>query len=207
MAAPTEYQWVITSTNYDSDLRFPRWLRFDGIDDYLNLPYMGLYANGSASVILPMSSSGVTGVYSRIIAETSTVNATARYLIPREDFNTAGTDLSIVADDTTGILSSVAVPFSKEVINVRSYVDSGDAIKTYSDSSEKQSVSYSRSGKTLTLNSTLIGAQATPTAVNSFAAIKLYGLIITKSALSDTDRRRCEQFLASRLSTLGVTLS
>ncbi len=206
MSGPTNYQWVITSTNYDGTAA-PKSLRFDGIDDYLNLPYMGLYANGSASVILPMSSSDVTGVYSRIIAETSTVNANVRYIIPREDLNTAGTDLSIVADDTTGILSSVAVPFSKEVINVRSYVDSGDAIKTYSDSSEKQSVSYSRSGKTLTLNSTLIGAQATPTVVNAFAAIKLYGLIITKSALSNTDRGRCEQFLASRLSTLGVTLS
>ena len=202
----TTYQEITTAISYDS-VGWSRYVRFDGIDDYLNPPYMGLYVNGSASVILPMSSSDVAGVYSRIIGETSTVNANARYIIPREDLNTAGTDLSIVSNDTTSILSSVVVPFSKEVINVRSYVDSGDAIKTYSDSSEKQSVSYSRSGKTLTLNSTLIGAQATPTVINAFAAIKLYGLIITKSALSNTDRRRCEQFLASRLATLGVTLS
>jgi hypothetical protein len=40
MSAPTEYQWVITSTNYDSDPKFPRWLKFDGVDDYLNLPYL-----------------------------------------------------------------------------------------------------------------------------------------------------------------------
>ena len=35
------YQRVNTSTDYDTDPRyFPKYLRFDGIDDYMNLPYI-----------------------------------------------------------------------------------------------------------------------------------------------------------------------
>ena len=82
MAAPTEYQWVITSTNYDSDPKHPRWLRFDGVDDYLSLPYMGLYADGACSVI---SATGTTisSASAYLLTEGSSSSNTPNYLFGR----------------------------------------------------------------------------------------------------------------------------
>ena len=49
-------------------------LQFDGIDDYLNLPYMGLYAGGACSMVAAVDSVGKSRK-EEIVAEMSTEGA------------------------------------------------------------------------------------------------------------------------------------
>ncbi|NCB78604.1 MAG: hypothetical protein EOM41_01130 [Bacilli bacterium] len=203
---PNTYQRVNTATDYDTDERyFKKYLRFDGVDDYLNLPHMGLYGGGSASIVCARDAvSQATDTY--IISERSTTDADPKYFPSRQLANAGNMDTYITDDAGAVVLDTVGSPFSG-VANavIRSIVDSGNNLKLFKNGVLAANDNYTRSG-TLTLNTTTIGASVSTTTSN-YASMKLYGLIVTKSALSDTDRRRCEQFLASRLSTLGVTLS
>lgn len=115
-------------------------------------------------------------------------------------------DSYIVSDEGTVRLDTTGSVFSgAKLAAIRSVVDSGNNIKLFKDGAIVADDNYTRAG-TLTLNNTTMGASVSTTTSN-YANMRLYGLIIAKSALSDTDRKRCEQFLARRLSTLGVTLS
>jgi len=82
MSGPTNYQWVITSTNYDGTAA-PKYLLFDGIDDYLNLPYMGLYANGSASAVISAFLNKKTATQT-ILTESSNVSSNPMYDLLRQ---------------------------------------------------------------------------------------------------------------------------
>ena len=193
------YQAITAATNYDS-VGWNRYVRFDGIDDYLNMPYMGLYANGSASVVtaaIVFSSA----LYTDLISESSAVNNTPLYQLLRYGNNTV--DVNIRNDASLVIIDLADIAFQKQ-ITITSAVDSGTKLDMYKNS-VGVSTNYVRSG-VLSLTNTTIGALVRTSVVN-YINTNNYGLIITKSALSGTDRRRCEQFLASRLSTLGVTLS
>ena len=76
---PGPYQRVNTATDYDSNpALFPYFLRYDGIDDYMNLPYMGLYASGAASVVVGISTSDDIGDF---LSE-SLVGAVPQYYRP-----------------------------------------------------------------------------------------------------------------------------
>ena len=203
MSGPTNYQWVITSTNYDGTAA-PKSLRFDGIDDYLSLPYMGLYANGSASGVYAITNLQQTQ-NSALISECDTAAIQSVY-VPR--WSQSGTnilDTYIRNKAGTVLLGSTGVVDSIRDLRIESFVDTGINFNTFKNSVITGSSTYSRSGS-LTLVNTTIGADVSTT-TTAFLYHNNYGLIITKSALSDTDRRRCEQFLASRLTSLGVTLS
>lgn len=197
----TTYQAITTATNYDN-VGWSRYVRFDGIDDYLNLPYMGLYANGSASIV---AATTVTTQNSnaRFISEGS-VTTNSNYSIIRY-LPTAPTDSVIVSDTGTTIADTSGVPYASSLCRILSIIDSGSIISSFRNSTAIESYSYARSGA-LSLSNTTIGAWVL-SAASAYITTNIYGLIITKSALSDTDRRRCEQFLASRLATLGVILS
>lgn len=205
MSGPTNYQWVITSTNYDGTAA-PKYLRFDGIDDYLNLPYMGLYANGSASVVAAMSSF-INVVNGRFISEDNSTLANPTYSLLIQNRNgTTSTDV-FMRNNAGGVIKSLqsAVMPLDGISHIQSVIDTGIGLYMYQDSNAKTSSTYVRTG-TVSLNRTSIGVRSALTNTE-FVKADIKGLIITKSALSDTDRKRCEQFLASRLSSLGVILS
>ena len=195
MSRPTEYQWVITSTNYDADpAKFARWLRFDGVDDYLSLPYMGLYANGSASVVVGMSE--ITKAYSTAtISEGYSLNASPIYHFSRNNSG-AGYQTYIRQNDGSKVsLSSTNLVYAASEVHVRSIIDSGSNLKAFKDNTSSVSNDYTRTGL-VTLNNTTIGALIR-TAITDFAQMNLYSLIIAKSALTDAQRVKCERYAAS----------
>ena len=103
-----------------------------------------------------------------------------------------------ISDDAGAVvLDTIGSPFSG-VANavIRSIVDSGNNLKLFKNGVLAANNNYTRSG-TLTLNNTTIGASVSTTTGN-YASMKLYGLIITKSALTDAQRVRCERFLAQK---------
>ena len=191
------YQRVNTATDYDTDERyFPKYLRFDGVDDYLNLPYMGLYAGGEMSIIAARNAvSQATDTY--IISERSTTDADPKYFPSRQLASAGNMDAYISDDAGTVVLDTVGSPFSG-VANavIRSIVDSGNNLKLLKNGVLAANDNYTRSG-TLTLNNTTIGASVSTTTSN-YASMKMYGLIVTKSALTDAQRVRCERFLARK---------
>ena len=201
----TTYQAITTATSYDS-VGWNRYIRFDGIDDYLNLPYMGLYANGSASVVAAMYLF-INVVNGRVISEDNSTLANPTYSLLLQNRNgTTSTDVYMRNDAGTVIksLQDTSRPLDG-ISHIQSVTDTGNGLYMYQDSKAKALSTYTRSG-TVSIDRTSIGARHAATD-SEFIKANINGLIITKSALSDTDRRRCEQFLASRLSTLGVTLS
>lgn len=196
------YQRVNTATDYDTDPRyFPAYLRFDGVDDYLNLPYMGLYAGGEMSIIAARNAvSQSTDTY--IISERSTTDADPKYFPSRQLASGGNMDAYISDDAAAVVLDTVGSAFGGAADKViRSVVDTGSNLKLYKNGSLAADDNYTRAG-TLTLNNTTLGASVSTTTGN-YAAMKLYGLIITKSALTDAQRVRCERFLARKA---GVAL-
>jgi len=197
MSRPTEYQWVITSTNYDADpAKFARWLRFDAVDDHLNLPFMNLYNGGAASIICALDAvSQSTDTY--IISERSTTDADPKYFPSRQLASGGNMDAYISDDAAAVVLDTVGSAFGGAADKViRSVVDTGSNIKLYKNCSIAADDNYTRTG-TLTLNNTTIGASVSTTTGN-YESMKLYGLIITKSALTDAQRIKCERFLAKK---------
>jgi len=190
------YQRVDTATDYDTDERyFPKYLRFDGIDDYMNLPYMGLYANGSASVVL---AANCISSSSDILTETSSTNGSPMYRLRQADLSSKHfvyrNDASVQV-----IMSATTSPTNTK--RITSFVDSGSMYSIY-DGSISNSSSYSRTQTTL--NTTTVCARVYNGGISdSFTKMNIYGLLITKSALSDAQRIQCERLLARKA---GVTL-
>lgn len=197
MSGPTNYQWVITSTNYDGTAA-PKYLLFDGIDDALlyDSPY-ALRLNPSTHILAATPVKQIStnrGFFT--INPTSTTNYTQRSLC-------VDTATSIKADCRnapaailqTGTLAGVPSVFSATFGGVKKAavaVGGGD-YTSYTGAAVPNT----------TATNSVIGYGLT----NSPLGFNLYGFISTGSDLSNTDRKRCEQFLASRLSPLGVTLS
>lgn len=199
---PGPYQRVNTATDYDTNpALFPKYLKWDAVDDYLNLPFMNLYSGGAASIICARDAiSQVTDTY--IISERSTTDADPKYF-PYRQLASAGNMDAYISDDAGAVvLDTVGSPFSG-VSNaaIRSIVDSGNNIKLFKNGVLSANDNYTRSGA-LTLNNTTIGASVSTTTSN-YASMKLYGLIVTKSALTDAQRATCERHLSRKS---GVTL-
>lgn len=197
----TTYQKVNTSTDYDT-VGFKKYLKFDGIDDYLNLPYMGLYANGSASVIAAIDERPRSS-YDVILGETNMANIIPLYYVAIPNTQGANFYAGMFVRNDTGIpaydvdtrgnanLSNVGA-----IASIFSFVDSGANISKFHNSGLADSVAYARTG-TGTFTDTKIGAWYRPSLVDLFEG-SMYGLIITKSALTDAQRVRCERFLAQK---------
>lgn len=187
------YQRVNTATDYDT-VGFKKYLKFDGVDDYLNIPYMGLYANGVASIVAARDALSQTAD-TYVISERSTSNVNPKYFPSRQLANAGNMDSYIVNDAAAVVVDTVGSAYggaSNAVI--RSAVDSGNNIKLFKNGALAANDNYTRSG-TLTLTNTTIGASVSTTTSN-YANMKLYGLCIAKSALSDLERRRVERLLA-----------
>ena len=189
----SNYQMVNTSTDYDT-VGFKKYLKFDGVDDYLNLPYMGLYDNGAASIVAARDAlSQATDTY--VISERSTSNVNPKYFPSRQLANAGNMDSYIVNDATAVVVDTVGSAYggASDAV-VRSAIDSGNNIKLFKNGALAANDNYTRSG-TLTLTNTTISASVSTTTSN-YANMKLYGLCIAKSALSDLERRRVERLLA-----------
>lgn len=192
-ASAGPYQRVNTATDYDTDERyFPKYLRFDGVDDYLNLPYMGLYAAGSASVVSAISNVVTSAGY--ILGEGNSADNDTRYGLQKieENKNT----LRIVSD-VGAIIANVinTVAQSNGIPHVLSNIDTGSSILTASNGVVFEAL-YNRTSA-VTTNSTTIGVLLATTNIAYFNG-NLYGLIITKSALTDSQRIACERYLGRK---------
>lgn len=198
------YQRVNTATDYDTDERyFPKYLKFDGIDDYMNLPYMGLYANGSASVVAGVSMRKVTSatVNEYLLAERNSASVNPVYIIQRR-YSSAGGLSSLIRNDIGEALADEPpIAFTESNASVVTTVDTGTSIKSIINSILKSVTNYTRAG-TVSVNNTTIGASIS-TVTGGYSAMSLYGLIITKSALTDAQRIACERHAGRKA---GVTL-
>ena len=188
----TSYQRVTTATDYDVSAHY-YFLRFDGVDDYLNLPYMGLYVNGSASVVAALTMTNANP--QRLVHEANTGNSTPFYGL----FRNAGGVCGLGALDDTGFafVSNTAYFGDTSKVKVISEVDFGANATTFINSISSDSDNYSRVGRTVTLNNTTIGASVS-TNTAGYINSNLYGLIITKSALTDAQRVTCERYLGRK---------
>lgn len=151
------YQRVNTATDYDTDPRyFPKYLRFDGVDDYLKLPYMGLYAGGSASVVFSSAISVNSGA-GHILSEGNLLSNYPFYALTRIYPGTTNPTSMIRNDAGTDLVNAMLLP-ATEKVGVRTLTDSGSEVSGYANSKDKLSVSYAREGSTLSLSTTLVGA-------------------------------------------------
>ena len=181
-------------------------LSFDGIDDYLNLPYMGLYAGGSASVVMAKSADYQTDSPS-FLAETSSVSATPTtptYQLLGGNIQpySLGAYIRNDAGVTTANTKAVLAMDAQSTAHIVTIIDSGALIKRFNNSSIADSDAYTRSNP-LTVDRTVIGAFYSGASIYNKAVMNLYGLIITKSALTDAQRIKCERYAAIKA---GVTL-
>lgn len=199
-AVAGQYQRVNTATDYDTDERyFKKYLRFDGVDDHLNLPYMGLYENGSASVVLAKSALMPTSA-SHIIAERDAASITSAYILMRHERVGIATDTFIRNNIATILLNGVDYTNQVSPAEVVSVIDTGSEISDFKNNVLRGKQNYTRSG-TLTLVNTTIGASNT-IGLSLFESMNLYGLIITKSALTYSQRVACERFEARKSGVL-----
>jgi hypothetical protein len=194
--AATRYQKVNTATDYDT-AGFPRYLRFDGVDDYLNLPFMNLYANGSATVISAVSMLRQSA-NACVVSEGNSADNDSLYCMARQLASGGNLDSVIIRDDATTLLDTTgsASALANGVTAIRGSIDTGSNVKLFKNDQQLSSDDYTRSG-TVTLNNTTIGAKV-GTTVSMFNNMRLYGLIITKTALSDSERRKCEVYLSRK---------
>ena len=170
-------------------------LRFDGIDDYLNLPYMGLYAGGAASIVCAVDS--VTqATDGHLLAERSTTSANQKYIPSRRVAND-GIDALVINDAATTVKDTSGTTSGLRTKTVRSIIDNGQNINIYKEGVLSGYDNYTRSGA-LTLNNTTLGASVSTTTTN-YMQFKLFGLIVTKSALNDTQRLQCEKYLGRKV--------
>lgn len=189
------YQRVNTATDYDTDPRyFPKYLRFDGVDDYLNLPYMGLYANGSASVIAALSNLN-NQTNESLVCEANNASISQIYL-PMTNISGSTYGAYIRNDKNAVLLNYLPVESYISPALIKAHVDTGSEFKMHRNSIGMTAVSYVRGG-TLSPNIATIGCAKQTSTFNFFGG-RLYGLILTKSALTDAQRIKCERFLARK---------
>lgn len=187
------YQRVNTSTDYDTNpVLFPKYLKFDGVDDYLNLPYMGLYAGGACSIVVSADNKPST-TDTLYVTERDPLASGSVYFPSRIAGGVVDSFIrnssSVVVLDSNG----VAVAYKSGIIV--SIVDNGTNITKNINSSAAETSPYIRSGG-LTASNTTIGASLTTSKI--YSNFNLFGLIITKSALTDAQRIKCERFLARK---------
>jgi hypothetical protein len=170
-------------------------LSFDGIDDYLNIPYMGLYAGGACSIVAAIDSQNQT-TNAALISERNSTVAVQQYIPSRRVAND-GIDALLVNDSGTTVKDTNGTTFGLRTKTVRSIIDNGQNINIYKEGVLSGYDNYTRSGS-LTLNNTTLGASVSTT--NSmFMKMNLFGLIVTKSALNDTQRLQCEKYLGRKV--------
>lgn len=190
-----QYQRVNTATDYDTDERyFKKYLRFDEVDDYLNLPYMGLYANGSASVVICKNESSNEPTNRMYITEGSISNSA--FYSPIRVLGGVGIGGGSLSDNAT-VNFGFTTPLVSSTACIETAIDSGTLYKFFRNGDTKGSTPKS-SSLTTTLGNTTIGIRSAGGVFDGVCSMGLYGLIITKSALTDSQRVACERYLGRK---------
>lgn len=197
-ASAGPYQRVNTATDYDTDPRyFPKYLRFDGVDDYLTLgDVFDIGINGVSiitSVILFSSTKSP-------IAGKSLAAATGgRYFLGTEpgSFLLASHDIAppvnIAYSQSIGesvVLSAKLGPHGNRSLSLYKNANLLSTVNT-----SLTTASYD------TTHPFWIGAYPNSTGTTpAYAYLNggIYGLIITKSALTDAQRIACERHLSRK---------
>ena len=139
----------------------------------MNLPYMGLYASGAASVVIGASLT-LSANFESIVAESSTADNNPVYNPLRQSPSNGLLDTFIRNSAGAIIIDSPGVSgISDSIKRVTSSVDSGSNIKIYKNSVQGSSDNYIRSG-VLTATNTTIGALVRLT-TSDFVNMNYYG--------------------------------
>lgn len=194
----TPYQRVNTATDYDTDERyFPKYLKFDGIDDYLTLgDVFDIGINGvsiSASVILFSSTK------SPIAGKSWTAAAGGRYFLGAEP------NVFLFASHNNTPPVSIAYSQSKGesvVLSAKLGPHGNRRLSLYKNANLLSTVNTSLTTASYDTTAPFwIGAYPNSTGTTpayGYLEGSIYGLIITKSALTDAQRIKCERFLAQK---------
>lgn len=194
MSAPTEYQWVVTASNYDSDPKFPRFVRFDGVDDYFNLPWMNLAgSNLGTTTIVAMDSSASLQVVSYVISE-KTIYAPVTAYGPIYLAYGLSQRVFMMKDDVK--LLDIGYSVQTDRANVFSVTDDLINITQRKNGAITNQVAFTHPA--MVTNQTLIGASNHGGVMGGYLAGNLYGMIITKSALTNSKRIACERYLGRK---------
>jgi hypothetical protein len=192
------YQRVNTATDYDTDERyFPKYLLFDGIDDYLTLgDVFDIGINGVSiitSVILFSSTKSPIAGKSRAAA------TGGRYFLGAEPssflFATHGSELPMNIAYSRSIGESV-------VLSAKLGPHGNRSLSLYKNANPLSTVNTSLTTASYdTTDPFWIGAYPNSTGTTpAYGYLKggIHGLIVTQSALTDAQRVRCERYLATK---------
>lgn len=198
-ASAGPYQRVNTATDYDTDERyFPKYLRLDGVDDYLTLG--DVFDIGIEGVSIAASVILFNATKSPIAGKSRAASAGGRYFLGVEPgaFLLASHDfappVSIAYSQSIGesvVLSAKLGPHGARYLSLY-----------------KNAALINSMGTTLTTSSYdtnnpfWIGAYPNSSGTTpAFGYLNggIYGLIITKSALSDAQRTACERHLSRKV--------
>lgn len=194
-ASAGPYQRVNTATDYDTNpAYFPKYLKFDGVDDYLNLPYMGLYATGSASVVIARASTSLV-INKSAISEGNASDINPVYMLD-SSASTYGSGVFIRNSAGTEMIDTRTDVYASKPYITISFIDTGSNVKRYENGSVSKSRNYVRI-EPVVLTNTTIGALIRTSTSNYFSN-NMYGLIVTKSALTDAQRIACERYLGRK---------
>ena len=174
---------------------------FDGTDDYLERTTAELYSSGAATIcgVASGTSNSNTEV---VLGEGGTGSNNARYMAITKCPN-AKLGYNVISDTSGSDVLTLDLSDSADAATFGStctqwsVVDSGTAFTRYRGGASLinngfgTNPTYSRSGKTLTLNRQTLGALHR-LAVGSYAAIVLSELIIINAAANSTDRQFIE---------------
>ena len=191
------YQRVNTATDYDTDERyFPKYLRFDGIDDYLTLG--DVFDIGSEGVSIATSVILFNATKSPIAGKSRATNVGGRYFLGVDpasflfaSHDTTSTKIGLAA--TIGVNTAFTAKLGPHGARYLSLYKNANLLSTVNTS--LTTASYD------TTDPFWIGAypnSSGTTPAYGYLNGGIYGLIITKSALTDAQRVRCERFLARK---------
>ena len=106
-------------------------LSFDGIDDYLNIPYLGLYIGGACSIVAAIDSQNQT-TNAALISERNSAVATPQYIPSRRVANDR-IDALLINDSGTTVKDTNGTTSGLRTKTVRSIIDNGQNINIYKE--------------------------------------------------------------------------
>lgn len=192
------YQRVNTTTDYDTDERyFPKYLRFDGVDDYLTLG--DVFDIDSEGVSIATSVILFDATKSPIAGKSRATSGGGRYFLGTEpgSFLFASHDIA----PTVNIAYSQSIGESV-VLSAKLGPHGARYLSLYKNAALINSIGTTLTTSSYDTNNPFwIGAYPNASGTTpAYAYLNggIYGLIITKSALTDAQRVRCERFLARK---------
>lgn len=170
------------------------YLAFDGIDDYFNLPWMNLTgSNLGTTTIVAMDSRASSSEVSYVLSEKTTYTPVTVYG-PMYLAYGLSQRVFMMKDDVK--LLDIGYSVQTDRANVFSVTDDLVNITQRKNGVITNRVAFTRPA--MITNQTLIGASNHGGVFGSYLTGNLYGLIITKSALTDSQRIACERYLGRK---------